>query len=244
MNKNKKTALITGANRGIGKAIAKKLITKGIQIIGTSTTQNGVDIINNYAKENGFGFILNLKNSNTIIKIIQNICEEKYPIDILINNAGIKEDKLLVSMNSTEWEKVIQINLTSIFYLVKSVIRPMIKKRKGRIITISSIIAYTGNKGQVNYSSSKSGLIGFHKSLALEVASKGITVNIVAPGFIQTDFTSTLNTTQYQKYLSQIPMKRPGNTEEVAHAVAFLASEKASYITGHTLHINGGMYMI
>lgn len=243
MNKNKKTALITGANRGIGQAIAKKLIKTGIKVIGTATSQDGVNLINNYLKEDGFGFVLNLEDTSSIREKIKEICNKKCSIDILVNNAGIKEDKLLVNMNDQEWNKVIKINFMSIFYLVKSVLRYMIKKQ-GRIITISSIIAYTGNKGQVNYSASKSALIGFHKSLALEVALKGITVNIVAPGFIKTDLTNTLNIIQYQKYLSEIPMKRLGNVKEVADAVEFLSSEKASYITGHTLHVNGGMYMI
>ncbi|QCI21071.1 3-oxoacyl-[acyl-carrier-protein] reductase [Buchnera aphidicola (Hyperomyzus lactucae)] len=241
---NKKTALITGANRGIGKAIAKKLIRKGIQVIGTATTQDGANIISNYLKENGFGCVLNLNDTDSITEKINEIYKKKYSIDILINNAGIKEDNLLINMKAKEWDKVININLTSIFHLTKSVIRSMIKKRKGRIITIGSIISCIGNKGQTNYSASKSGLIGFHKSLALEIASKGITVNIVAPGFIKTDFTDQLNIIQYQKYLSEIPMKRLGCAQEVADAVIFLASEKASYITGHTLHVNGGMYMI
>ncbi|WAI18494.1 MAG: 3-oxoacyl-[acyl-carrier-protein] reductase [Buchnera aphidicola (Acyrthosiphon caraganae)] len=244
MNKNRKTVLITGANRGIGKAIAKKFINKGIQVIGTSTTQNGVKNIEDYLKGNGFGFILNLKNTDSITETIKEIYKKKYSIDILINNAGIKEDNLLVKMKNKEWNDVIKTNLSSIFYLVKSVIRPMIKKKQGRIITIGSVIAYTGNKGQVNYSASKSGLVGFHKSLALEVASKGITVNIVSPGLIKTDFTNTLSSIQNQKYISNIPMKRLGNPEEIADAVIFLSSKKASYITGHTLHINGGMYMI
>jgi len=244
MNINKKTALITGANRGIGKGIAKKLVDQGIRVIGTSTTQKGVEIINNYLEKNGFGCILNLKNTNSITETIKEIYKKKYSIDILINNAGIKEDNLLVNMKNQEWDDVIKTNLSSIFYLVKSVIRSMIKKRQGRIITIGSIIACTGNKGQVNYSASKSGLVGFHKSLALEVASKGITVNIVAPGFIKTDLTNTLDSIQYQKYLCNIPMKRMGKIEEIADAVVFLASKKASYITGHTLHVNGGMYMI
>ncbi|WAI11550.1 MAG: 3-oxoacyl-[acyl-carrier-protein] reductase [Buchnera aphidicola (Macrosiphum albifrons)] len=244
MNKDKKTALITGANRGIGKAIAKKLIKKGIQVIGTSTTKDGVDTINSYLKDNGFGLILNLNNTDSITEKIQEIYKKKISIDILINNAGVKEDNLLIKMKKKEWEDVIKINLSSAFYLVKSVIRSMIKKRQGRIITISSIIAYTGNKGQVNYSASKSGLVGFHKSLALEVASKGITVNIVSPGFIKTDFTNTLNVMQHKKYLSNIPMKRLGQKEEIADAVIFLTSNKSSYITGHTLHVNGGMYMI
>ncbi|QCI16021.1 3-oxoacyl-[acyl-carrier-protein] reductase [Buchnera aphidicola] len=244
MNSNKKTALITGANRGIGKAIAKKLIRKGIRVIGTSTTQEGVNVINNYLKENGFGIVLNLSNIDSIAEKIHEIYKKKYSIDILINNAGIKEDNLLINMKDKEWNNVITVNLSAIFYLTKSIIRSMIKKRQGRIITIGSVIAHIGNNGQANYSCSKSGLIGFHKSLALEVASKGITVNIVSPGLIKTDFTKTLNSKQYLKYLSKIPMKRLGCPEEVADAVAFLVSEKSSYITGHTLHINGGMYMI
>ncbi|AEO08141.1 3-oxoacyl-ACP reductase FabG [Buchnera aphidicola] len=244
MNKNKQTALITGASRGIGKVIAKKLIQKGIKVIGTSTTNTGVKIINDYLKDNGFGLILDLKNTDSIIKTIKEIYKKKYSIDILINNAGIKKDNLLVKMTHKEWEDVIKINLSSVFYLVKSVIRSMIKKKQGRIITIGSIIANIGNKGQVNYSASKSGLIGFHKSLALEVASKGITVNIISPGLIKTDFIKTLNSTQYQNYVSKIPIKRIGYKDEIAHAVIFLISKKASYITGHTLHINGGMHMI
>jgi 3-oxoacyl-[acyl-carrier protein] reductase len=174
---------------------------------------------------------------------MKEIYKKKYSIDILINNAGIKLDNLLVYMNNKEWENVIKINLTSIFYMSKSVIRSMIKNKYGRIITIGSVIGYVGNEGQVNYSASKSGLIGFHKSLALEVASKGITVNIVAPGFIKTNLTKSLNVFQYKKHLSKIPMKRIGTVEEIADAVIFLSSEKASYITGHTLHVNGGMYM-
>ncbi|QCI22210.1 3-oxoacyl-ACP reductase FabG [Buchnera aphidicola] len=243
MNNNKKIALITGASRGIGKAIAKKLVNKGIQIIGTSTNEKGVNTINKYLKKNGFGIILDLNNTDSIIDNIKNISNE-YSIDILINNAGIKADNLLIKMTDNEWNHVININLTSIFYLVKYILRSMLKKRYGRIITIGSIIGYTGNKGQVNYSSSKSGLIGFHKSLALEVASKGITVNIVSPGIIKTDFIKTLNSSQYQKYLSQIPMKKLGKTKDIAHAVMFLISKKASYITGHTLHVNGGMFMV
>ncbi|ANZ22556.1 beta-ketoacyl-ACP reductase [Buchnera aphidicola (Diuraphis noxia)] len=243
MNSQKKTALVTGANQGIGKAIAKKLAENGIQIIGTSTSQKGVEKINQYLKNDGYGLILNLKNSKSIIQGIRKISQNK-SIDILINNAGIKEDNLLIKMTEREWNNVIKINLTSIFYLVKQVLQSMIKKRYGRIITIGSVIGQIGNKGQVNYSSSKSGLIGFHKSLALEVASKGITVNIVSPGLIKTDFIKNLNVIQKKKYLSQIPMKRLGNPIEIAESVMFLVSEKSSYITGHTLHVNGGMFMV
>ncbi|WP_367682250.1 3-oxoacyl-[acyl-carrier-protein] reductase [Buchnera aphidicola] len=236
-------ALVTGANQGIGKEIAKKLSEKGIKVIGTSTTINGVKIINQYLKKNGFGFVLNLKDTDSILEKMKEIYKKNYSIDILINNAGIKSDNLLVYMNSREWENVIKINLTSIFYMSKSVIRSMIKNKYGRIITIGSVIGSIGNRGQVNYSASKSGLIGFHKSLALEVASKGITVNIVAPGLIDTQLTKKLNILQYKKHLSNIPMQRLGTTKEIADAVMFLSSEKASYITGQTLHINGGMYM-
>ncbi|AYN24718.1 3-oxoacyl-[acyl-carrier-protein] reductase [Buchnera aphidicola] len=243
MKINKKTALITGANQGIGKEIAIKLLQKGIQVIGTSTSVNGVKIINKYLKKNGFGFVLDLKDSDSILEKMKEIYKKEYSIDILINNAGTKLDNLLVYMSNQEWENVIKINLTSIFYLSKSVIRSMIKKKFGRIITIGSVIGYIGNQGQINYSASKSGLVGFHKSLALEVASKGITVNIVSPGFIKTNLTKDLNIFQYKKHLSKIPMKRIGKPEEIADAVVFLSSEKASYITGHTLHVNGGMYM-
>ncbi|CAL4323643.1 3-oxoacyl-[acyl-carrier-protein] reductase FabG [Buchnera aphidicola (Protaphis terricola)] len=243
MKNKKKTALITGASQGIGKAIALKFLNKGIRVIGTSTTQNGVNKINKYLKNNGFGLILDLKNTNSISEKIKEIYKKVYFIDILINNAGIKSDKLLIYMNNKEWEDIIKVNLTSIFYISKEIIRSMIKKKEGRIITISSMIGYTGNKGQVNYSTSKAGLIGFHKSLALELASKNITVNIVAPGLIKTNFIKDLNIFQYKKYLSNIPMKRLGTAEEIANVVMFLSSEKSSYITGQTLHVNGGMYM-
>lgn len=212
-------------------------------MIGTSTTINGVKAINQYLKKNGFGIILDLKDTDSILEKMKEIYKKKCSIDILINNAGITSDKLMVYMNTREWENVIKINLTSVFYMSKSVIRSMIKKKYGRIITIGSVIGSIGNRGQVNYSASKSGLIGFHKSLALEVASKGITVNIVAPGLIDTKLTKKLNTFQYKKHLSNIPMKRLGTKKEVADAVIFLSSEKASYITGQILHINGGMYM-
>ncbi|QIQ41373.1 MAG: beta-ketoacyl-ACP reductase [Buchnera aphidicola (Aphis urticata)] len=239
----KKTALVTGANTGIGKAIAIKLSEKRIRVIGTSTTKYGVEKINKYLKKNGFGLILDLKDTNSITETIKKIYQKKYSIDILVNNAGAKSDKLFIKMNDNEWEDIIKINLTSIFYTSKAVIRSMIQKKEGRIITISSVIGYTGNKGQINYSASKAGLIGFHKTLALEVASKGITVNIVAPGLIKTDFIKDLNIFQRKNYLSKIPMKRLGTAEEIADAVIFLSSQKAAYITGQTLHINGGMYM-
>lgn len=244
MKTNNKTAFITGASRGIGETIAKTLIKKGFYVIGTATSANGVQKINNYLKDHGFGLILDLKNTDSIMEIINDIYKKKYSIDILINNAGIKKDNLLIKMTKKEWEDVIKINLSSVFYLIKSVIGSMIKKRQGRIITIGSIIAYIGNKGQVNYSASKSGLIGLHKSLALEVASKGITVNIISPGLVKTDLTKTLNTQQYIQYSYNVPIKRTGYKEEIAHAVIFLISKEASYITGHTLHINGGMYMM
>ncbi|WP_158341214.1 beta-ketoacyl-ACP reductase [Buchnera aphidicola] len=241
--KKRKTALVTGANKGIGREISKKLIKKGIQVIGTSRTKNGVNVINSYLKKNGFGFILDLKNTNSIPEKIKEIFKKINFIDILINNAGINEDNLLIYMSPRQWEDTIKVNLTAVFYMSKSIVRSMIKKRKGRIITISSVVAYTGNKGQINYSAAKSGLIGFHRSLALEVASKGITVNIVSPGLINTDLIKNLNYFQYKRYLSLIPMKRLGTTQDIANAVIFLSSSKASYITGQTLHINGGMYM-
>jgi len=202
-----------------------------------------VNIINKYLKKNGFGLILKLSTDSSMKEDIKKIYQ-KYQIDILINNAGTTKDNLLIKMTEKEWYDVIQINLNSIFYLTKHCIKSMIQKKYGRIVTIGSIIGYIGNKGQINYSTSKSGLIGFHKSLALEVASKGITVNMVSPGLIKTDLTKNFHAQQYQKYLSLIPMKKLGDPEDIAHAVMFLVSEKASYITGQTLHVNGGMFMV
>ncbi|WWO97278.1 MAG: 3-oxoacyl-[acyl-carrier-protein] reductase [Candidatus Dasytiphilus stammeri] len=241
-----KVALVTGANRGIGRAIAETLAIRGMIVAGTATDIYGVDIINTFLiKNGGKGFILDITNLTSIQTVLKSICSELGEIDILINNIGITQDNILIKMKPSEWQQVIDVNLSSIFYLSKAVIKTMIKKHAGRIINIGSMIGSSGNKGQTNYAATKSGIIGFSKSLALEVASRGITVNVIAPGFIETDMTTKVfnNTETRAEILNKIPMGRFGTPQEIANAVVFLASDEAAYITGETLHINGGMYM-
>ncbi|XBC38448.1 MAG: 3-oxoacyl-ACP reductase FabG [Buchnera aphidicola (Floraphis choui)] len=236
-------ALVTGASSGIGKGIAKKLVSQGIMVIGTSTSAIGQKKINNYLKKNGSSFILNAENPNSITKTIQNIYNNFESIDILINNIGIINDKLLINMTHKEWNNVLNINLNSIFYITQPIVQKMIKKKKGKIVTIGSIMGHIGNLGQTNYSTSKSGLIGFHRSLALEVASQGICVNMIAPGFIETNMTKNLTERQKNKYLSKIPIRRFGTINEISETVLFLVSDHINYITGQIIHVNGGMYM-
>ncbi|MCR3754782.1 MAG: 3-oxoacyl-[acyl-carrier-protein] reductase FabG [Candidatus Westeberhardia cardiocondylae] len=240
-----KIVLITGASRGIGCAIAKIFAKLGACVIGTSTNTKGVKKINQYLKEYkiGMGVKLDVSDIESINRFFQKIYKKFNTIDILINNAGILYDTLLINMSEKHWNKVININLTSVFHMSKAVIHTMIKKCYGRIITIGSIIGSIGNVGQTNYSATKAGLIGFSKSLAKEVASKGITVNVISPGFICTDMTKFLTYKQKKKILSKIPMKRFGHVEDIANVVAFFASDYSSYITGETIHVNGGMYM-
>ncbi|WWP00184.1 MAG: 3-oxoacyl-[acyl-carrier-protein] reductase [Candidatus Dasytiphilus stammeri] len=239
-----KVALVTGANRGIGRAIAETLAIRGIIVAGTAKDVKGVNIINTFLiKHGGKGFFLDITNLTGINTILNSITSELGEIDILINNVGITQDNILIKMQPNEWQQVIDINLSSIFYLSKAVIKTMIKKHAGRIINIGSMIGSSGNKGQTNYAAAKSGIIGFSKSLALEVASRGITVNVIAPGFIETNMTKLLNAEIRAEILSKIPMGRFGTVQDIANAVAFLASDEAAYITGETLHINGGMYM-
>ncbi|PPI88104.1 3-oxoacyl-ACP reductase [Candidatus Pantoea edessiphila] len=239
-----KVALITGASRGIGLAIAKTLSLHQVNIIGTSTNEQGVSVINSYLRNRGKGLILNVNDPESIYNVLEKVNSEFGAIDILINNAGITRDNLLIKMNDNDWEDVININLNSVFKLSKAVIPSMLKKRMGRIITISSIVGICGNIGQTNYAAAKAGLIGFSKSLAIEIASRGITVNIVSPGFIETDMTQALNKAQHSSILAKIPMKRLGQSQEVANVVVFLASKEASYITGEIINVNGGMYVI
>ncbi|WP_343191988.1 beta-ketoacyl-ACP reductase [Buchnera aphidicola (Formosaphis micheliae)] len=242
MNRQK-IAIVTGASRGIGLDILKKLIRKNIFVIGTSTTKNGMNKINYYLKNKGIGIILDVNDYLSINTSIKKIYEQYKFIDILINNAGINRDKLLINMTTIDWEDVLRINLTGVFHMSKEILYTMIKRRYGRIITIGSVVGHIGNPGQTNYSAAKSGLIGFHKSLALEVASFGITVNIISPGFIKTDMTNSINKKKYDNYISKIPMKRFGQVNDISSAVLFFISNQASYITGQVLHINGGMYM-
>ncbi|CAL4321677.1 3-oxoacyl-ACP reductase FabG [Buchnera aphidicola] len=243
MSTNKKIAIVTGANRGIGKTIIKKLSSKNIFVIGTSRSIQGKNIINKQLKNNGFGIILNINDTFKVSQNIKNIYTEFGKIDILINNAAINHDQLLINMNYKNWNNVLETNLTSVFYISQQVIKYMMKKKYGRIITLGSISGSIGNIGQINYATTKSGIIGFNKTLALEVAKYGITSNVIAPGFIDSGMTKNIHQKKKKKYLLSIPMGKFGKANDIAAAILFLSSEEASYITGQTLHINGGMYM-
>ncbi|CAI0817701.1 3-oxoacyl-ACP reductase FabG [Serratia proteamaculans] len=239
-----KVVLVTGASRGIGRAIAETFVARGAKVIGTATSESGAEAISSYLGASGKGFALNVVDAQSIDSVLASIRAEFGEIDILVNNAGITRDNLLMRMKDDEWQDILNTNLTSVFRLSKAVMRAMMKKRFGRIITIGSVVGTMGNAGQANYAAAKAGLIGFSKSLAREVASRGITVNVVAPGFIETDMTRALTDDQRAGILSSVPANRLGDAKEIASAVAFLASDEASYITGETLHVNGGMYMI
>ena len=239
-----KIALVTGASRGIGRAIAESLVQAGAVVIGTATSEKGAAAIQTYLGDKGFGMVLNVTDNQSVADLYSQIKEKTGDVDILVNNAGITRDNLLMRMNDDAWQDIIDTNLTSLFKLSKPVMRSMMKKRFGRIISIGSVVGTMGNAGQVNYSAAKAGLIGFTKSLAREVASRQITVNAIAPGFIQTDMTDELTPEQQQAIMSQVPMERLGQAQEIANAVLFLASDSAAYITGETLHVNGGMYMV
>ncbi len=239
-------ALVTGASRGIGQAIALELGRQGATVIGTATSEKGAEAIAATLKENGIngtGMMLNVTDAGSVTGVIAAITEQFGVASILVNNAGITRDNLLMRMKDDEWNDIIDTNLTSVFRLSKAVLRGMMKARKGRIISISSVVGVTGNAGQTNYAAAKAGLVGFTKSLAREVGSRGITVNAVAPGFIDTDMTRALADAQKEALVKDIPLGRLGQPEEIAAAVAFLASPKAGYISGGTLHVNGGMHM-
>ncbi|MCP3687129.1 MAG: 3-oxoacyl-ACP reductase FabG [Gammaproteobacteria bacterium] len=239
-------ALVTGASRGIGKAIALALGQQGATVIGTATSDAGAEKISEALQSStikGCGMVLNVSDSDSVSACLKTLSAEHGAVDILVNNAGITRDNLLMMMKEDQWDEIINTNLTSIFRMTKAVIRAMMKKRNGRIINISSVVGATGNPGQTNYAAAKAGLIGFSKSLAREIGSRNITVNTVAPGFIDTDMTRELKDDQRDSLTSQIPLGRLGSAEEVAAAVAFLASPAAAYITGETIHVNGGMYM-
>lgn len=239
-------ALVTGASRGIGKAIAQALGAAGATVIGTATSQAGADAIGEALAAGsikGSGMVLDVGNAESVTACLKQITDEYGAPDILVNNAGITQDNLLMMMKDEQWDRIINTNLTSVFRMSKAVIRPMMKKRGGRIINISSVVGSTGNPGQTNYAAAKAGLVGFSKSLAREIGSRGITVNTVAPGFIDTDMTRELPEEQREALSSQIPLGRLGSPEDIAAAVVFLASPAAGYITGETLHVNGGMFM-
>jgi 3-oxoacyl-[acyl-carrier protein] reductase len=246
MSLSNEIALVTGASRGIGKAIAAVLGNKGAAVIGTATSASGAQGIADTFSANGTrgaGKVLNVTDPDSVAALMKAIQEEFGAPTILVNNAGITRDNLLMRMKDDEWDDVIETNLTSAFRMSKACLRGMMKARHGRIVTITSVIAATGNPGQANYAATKAGVIGFTKSLAREIGSRGITVNAVAPGFIDTDMTRELPEAQQQALLAQIPLGRLGAVEDIANAVAFLSSADAAYITGETIHVNGGMYM-
>ena len=244
MNFNGQTALITGAGRGIGKTIAVKLAESGLDIAIADMNPVSDEVLREI-EEYGtkcLAFQLDVTDVESVDSVVKKIIDETGGIHVLVNNAGITQDSLFMRMKPEQWSQVIDVNLNGVFHVTKAVIRTMVKQHSGRIINISSVVGFSGNPGQVNYSSTKSGLIGFTKSLSREVGTRGITVNAVAPGFINTAMTQALNESQQQAILSQIPLGRMGEAEDIANAVAFLASEEASYITGTVLHVNGGMY--
>ncbi|EKE72209.1 3-oxoacyl-ACP reductase FabG [Gallaecimonas xiamenensis] len=237
-----KIALVTGASRGIGRAIAERLAAQGATVFGTATSDKGAEAISSYLGE-GRGLNLNVTSSDSIDAVLATVKDRAGDLDILVNNAGITRDNLLMRMKDEEWDEVIDTNLKSLYRLSKAVLRPMMKKRAGRIISVGSVVGTMGNQGQVNYAAAKAGLLGFTKSLAREVASRNITVNAVAPGFIDTDMTRELTDDQKSAIFGQVPLARLGSPAEIASAVVFLASNEAGYITGETLHVNGGMVM-
>ena len=239
----KQIALVTGASRGIGRAIAERLADDGFFVVGTATSDAGAESISVYLGEKGRGIKLDVSDVGSIADVMKVINDELGTPTVLVNNAGITRDNLLMRMKDDEWDDIINTNLTSVFRMSKAVLRGMMKAKTGRIINISSVVGFTGNAGQANYAAAKAGMIGFAKSMAKEVGSRNITVNTVAPGFIDTDMTRELSDDIKNALLASIPLSRLGEAKEIAHTVAFLASAGAGYITGETLHVNGGMFM-
>ena len=241
-----KVTLVTGASRGIGKAVAETLGKAGAIVIGTATTEAGAQAISDYFSEaniTGRGMMLNVTDDESITRVMKTIVSDFGAISILINNAGITRDNLLMRMKNDEWDDIISTNLSSVFKISKICLRGMMKARHGRIISISSVVGATGNAGQANYAAAKAGIVGFSKSLGREIGSRGITVNVVAPGFIDTDMTKALSDDQRNAMLTGIPLGSLGKPDDIANAVLFLASDMGNYITGETIHVNGGMHM-
>jgi 3-oxoacyl-[acyl-carrier protein] reductase len=246
MSLSGKVALITGANRGIGKAIAVALGKQGATIVGVTNIPEGIEEINAFCKELGFkgqGFLMDVSDVNSVDQVVEEITKIYGAPTILVNNAGIARDNLMLRMKVDEWQAVLDTNLNSVFYLSRACLKGMVKARWGRIINMASVVGVTGNPGQANYTAAKAGVIAFTKTLAMEVGSRNITVNAIAPGFIETSMTQKLTQEQRDAYLNTVPLKRVGQPEDIAKATAFLVSDDASYITGITLHVNGGMYM-
>lgn len=239
-------ALVTGASRGIGRSIAEMLGKAGATVIGTATSDKGADAITAYLSEVGIagkGMVLNVADKESIESVVKAVTGEFGTVSVLVNNAGITRDNLLMRMKDEEWDDIITTNLTSVYRMSKACLRGMTKAKKGRIISISSVVGASGNPGQTNYAAAKAGLVGFSKSLAREIGSRSITVNVVAPGFIDTDMTRELSEEQRNHLLQNIPLSRLGQPSEIAGAVLFLASSLGAYVTGETIHVNGGMYM-
>ncbi|WZV76315.1 3-oxoacyl-ACP reductase FabG [Burkholderia pseudomallei] len=243
---DKQVAIVTGASRGIGRAIALELARRGAMVIGTATTEAGAEGIGAAFKQAGLegrGAVLNVNDATAVDALVESTLKEFGALNVLVNNAGITQDQLAMRMKDDEWDAVIDTNLKAVFRLSRAVLRPMMKARGGRIVNITSVVGSAGNPGQVNYAAAKAGVAGVTRALAREIGSRGITVNCVAPGFIDTDMTKVLPQEQQTALKTQIPLGRLGSPEDIAHAVAFLASPQAGYITGTTLHVNGGMFM-
>ncbi|CAJ4344874.1 3-ketoacyl-ACP reductase [Burkholderia pseudomallei] len=243
---DKQVAIVTGASRGIGRAIALELARRGAMVIGTATTEAGAEGIGAAFKQAGLegrGAVLNVNDATAVDALVESTLKEFGALNVLVNNAGITQDQLAMRMKDDEWDAVIDTNLKAVFRLSRAVLRPMMKARGGRIVNITSVVGSAGNPGQVNYAAAKAGVAGMTRALAREIGSRGITVNCVAPGFIDTDMTKGLPQEQQTALKTQIPLGRLGSPEDIAHAVAFLASPQAGYITGATLHVNGGMFM-
>jgi 3-oxoacyl-[acyl-carrier protein] reductase len=243
---NGQVAVVTGASRGIGEAILQSLARAGATVVGTSTSDKGAESISKWIGDegaNGAGHVLDVRDSAACAAFVEKAQADFGPIAILVNNAGVTRDNLLARMKDEEWDEIQATNLKAVFVLSRAVLRPMMKARAGRIVNVSSVVGFTGNAGQANYAAAKAGMVGFSKSLAREVGSRNITVNCVAPGFIETDMTRALSEEQVRKLVENVPLGRLGKVEDVAQAVLFLCSPGAAYVTGATLHVNGGMFM-